>query len=168
MASLKFIAGAVLMALAGSLGAQPVGPKPQDTEVWEPVPNVVTPGSSDAAPPSDAVVLFDGRNLDEWVSARDKTPAKWIVANGVMVVNKAQGVGNIETKRTFRNYQLNIEWMIPANITGTDQARGNSGVFLASTGAGDAGYELQILDSYNKTYVNGQSRQHLQARHSAG
>jgi len=65
---------------------------------------------------------------------------------------------NIETKRTFQNYQLHIEWKIPENITGTDQARGNSGVFLASTGQGDAGYELQILDSYkNRTYSNGQA-----------
>ena len=90
------------------------------------------------------------------MSAQDKAPAKWVVASGVLTVNKE--VGNIETKRTFRNYQLHIEWKIPENITGTGQARGNSGVFLASTGPGDAGYELQILDSYNnKTYVNGQS-----------
>ena len=130
----------------------------KDTEVWEPVPKIVTPGASDAAPPSDAIVLFDGKNLDEWVSTRDKSPAKWTVANGVLTVNKAQGVGNIETKRSFKNYQLHIEWKIPDNITGTDQARGNSGVFLASTGGGDAGYELQILDSYNNpTYVNGQA-----------
>jgi hypothetical protein len=133
-------------------------PKPKDTEVWDPVPKVVTPGTVDAAPPSDAIVLFDGKNLDEWVSARDKSPAKWIVADGVMTVNKAPGVGNIETKQVFRNYQLHIEWKIPENITGADQARGNSGVFLASTGAGDAGYELQVLDSYNnKTYSNGQA-----------
>jgi len=117
---------------------------------------VVTPGVTDAAPPSDAIVLFDGKNLDEWVSTRDKSPAQWMVADGVLTVNKA--TGNIETKRTFRNYQLHIEWKIPENITGADQARGNSGVFLASTGPGDAGYELQILDSYNnKTYVNGQA-----------
>ncbi len=133
-------------------------PKPQDTEVWEPVPKVVTPGATNAAPPSDAIVLFDGKNLDEWVSARDKSPAKWIVADGMLTVNKAPGVGNIETKRVFKNYQLHIEWKIPENITGSDQARGNSGVFLASTGPGDAGYELQVLDSYNnKTYVNGQA-----------
>jgi len=133
-------------------------PKPQDTEVWEPVPKVVTPGTADAAPPSDAIVLFDGKNLDEWVSARDKSPAKWIIADGVMTVNKAPDVGNIETKRAFRNYQLHIEWKIPEHITGADQARGNSGVFLASTGPGDARYELQILDSYNnKTYSNGQA-----------
>ena len=138
--------------------ASPGAPKPQDTEVWEPVPKVVTPGASNAAPPSDAIVLFDGKNLDEWVSNRDKSPAKWSVADGVMTVNKASGIGNIETKRSFRNYQLHIEWKIPENITGTDQARGNSGIFLASTGPGDAGYELQILDSYNnKTYVNGQA-----------
>src|SRR5262249_53532559 len=121
------------------------------TEVWEPVPPVVTPGPTDAAPPSDAIVLFDGSNLDQWVSVKDKSPAKWIVANGVLTVDKK--AGNIEPKRSFRNYQLHLEWRIPADITGQDQARGNSGLFLASTGAADAGYELQILDSYNnKTY----------------
>ena len=130
--------------------------RPEDTEVWEPVPKVVVPGATDAAPPSDAIVLFDGKNLDEWVSSRDKSPARWIVADGVLTVNKAGG--NIETRRAFRNYQLHIEWKIPENITGNGQARGNSGVFLASTGPGDAGYELQILDSYNNpTYVNGQA-----------
>ena len=133
-----------------------VAEKPQDTEVWEPVPKVVTPGANNTAPPSDAIVLFDGKNADEWVSVKDKSPAKWILANGILTVNKA--AGNIETRRTFRNYQLHIEWRIPENITGSGQARGNSGVFLASTGSGDAGYELQVLDSYNNsTYVNGQA-----------
>src|ERR1017187_7297158 len=132
--------------------------KPEETEVWEPVPKVVTPGAVCTAPPSDAIVLFDGKNLDEWVSAQDKSPAKWIVADGILTVSKAPGVGNIETKRAFRNYQLHVEWKIPDNITGSGQARGNSGVFLASVGPGDAGYELQVLDSYNnKTYVNGQA-----------
>jgi 3-keto-disaccharide hydrolase len=130
--------------------------KPADTEVWEPEPKVVTPGATCGAPPSDAIILFDGKNLDEWVSAKDKSPAQWIVADGVMTV--AKSAGNIETKRTFKNYQLHVEWRIPENITGSGQARGNSGVFLASTGPGDAGYELQVLDSYNnKTYVNGQA-----------
>ncbi len=87
-----------------------------------------------------------------------RSPARWTVSDGVLTVSKEKGVGNIETKRAFRNYQLHVEWKIPENITGTDQARGNSGVFLASTGPGDDGYELQILDSYNnKTYVNGQA-----------
>src|SRR5271167_2870789 len=136
--------------------AKSAAPKPQDTEVWEPVPAVVTPDATCMAPPSDAIILFDGKNLDEWVSVRDKSPAKWIVADGVLTVSKTEG--NIETKRTFKNYQLHIEWRIPENITGTGQGRGNSGVFLASTGPGDAGYELQVLDSYNnKTYVNGQA-----------
>ena len=129
-------------------------PRPEDTDVWGPEPKVVTPGAQCTAPPSDAIVLFDGKNEDEWVSVRDKSPAKWTVADGVLTVNKA--AGNIETKRTFKNYQLHIEWKIPENITGSGQARGNSGVFLASTAPGDGGYELQVLDSYNnKTYVNG-------------
>ena len=157
----KLLAFAAVITVVAPLSAQQpaaAGPKPQDTEVWEPVPKIVTPGVTDSAPPSDAIVLFDGKNLDEWVQNRDKSPAKWTVADGVMTVSKAQGVGNIETKRSFKNYQLHIEWKIPEKITGTDQARGNSGVFLASTGPGDAGYELQILDSYNnKTYVNGQA-----------
>ncbi len=130
--------------------------KPEDTEVWEPVPKVVTPGKiTFENAPSDAIILFDGKNLNEWVSVADRTkPAGWDVKDNVMTVNKS--AGNIETKRTFSNYQLHIEWRIPANITGSGQARGNSGLFLASTGKGDGGYELQILDSYNnKTYVNG-------------
>jgi hypothetical protein len=143
--------------MAATVSAQqPAGQKPEETEVWQPVPKVVTPGATCTAPPSDAIVLFDGKSLDEWVSAKDKSPAKWTVADGVLTVNKGQG--NIETKRSFRDYQLHLEWRVPENISGTGQARGNSGVFLASTGPGDAGYELQVLDSYNNnTYVNGQA-----------
>src|SRR6185503_3806735 len=132
--------------------------KPEETEVWEPVPKSVAPGALDSAPPADAIGLFDGRNLDEWVNTSTKAPAGWTVGEGLLTVNKARGIGNIETKRKFKNYQLHIEWRVPAAITGTGQSRGNSGVFLASTGSGDAGYELQILDSFdNKTYVNGQA-----------
>jgi hypothetical protein len=128
-------------------------PKPEDTELWQPVPRVVTPGANCTAAPADALVLFDGKNLDQWVEAKDKSPAKWIVANGVVTVNKS--AGDIETKQRFRNYQLHIEWRIPEDITGSGQARGNSGVFLAAIGPED-GYELQVLDSYeNSTYVNG-------------
>jgi hypothetical protein len=158
----QFLAFTALLAVAASLSAQPPAapgaPRHQDTEIWEPVPKIVTPGATPGAPPSDAIVLFDGKNLDQWVSSQDKSPAKWTVADGVLTVNKTKGIGNIETKQSFKNYQLHIEWKIPENITGSDQARGNSGVFLASTGPGDAGYELQVLDSYNnKTYVNGQA-----------
>jgi hypothetical protein len=154
----RLIAFAALAIFAAPLLAQQEPPaKPEDTEVWTPVPKIVTPGTPETAPPSDAIVLFDGKNLDEWVSAQDHTPAQWIVTDGTMMVKKAPGVGNIETKRSFKNYQLHVEFRIPENITGSGQARGNSGVFLASTGPGDAGYELQVLDSYNNTtYVNGQ------------
>ncbi|MGR4862367.1 3-keto-disaccharide hydrolase [Caulobacter sp. LARHSG274] len=130
--------------------------KPEDTEQWKPTPAVVTPAQQVGGPPSDAVVLFDGSNLDQWVSTQDKSPAGWTVTDGVLTVNKARG--NIETRRSFRDYQLHLEWRIPADIAGSGQARGNSGLFLASTGDGDSGYELQILDSYdNATYVNGQA-----------
>jgi hypothetical protein len=155
---LTFFAVAALGGVAVSVFAQQpmTQPKPEETEVWTPVPPIVTPGATDSAPPSDAIVLFDGKNEDEWVSAQDHTPAKWIVGDGVLLV--AKGTGNIETRRSFKDYQLHIEWKIPENITGSGQARGNSGVFLASLGPGDAGYELQVLDSYNNTtYVNGQA-----------
>jgi len=132
--------------------------KHEDTEFYTPVPPVVTPAAANfAAPPKDAVVLFDGKNIDNWVTTNDTTKAAtWDVAGGVMTVNKTGG--NIQTKQSFQDYQLHIEWKIPTNITGTSQGRGNSGLFLASIGKGDAGYELQIMDSYNNpTYVNGQA-----------
>ena len=150
-----WIAAVFALGLAGQALAQAPA-KPEDTEQWTPVPPIVTPGAKPDAPPSDAIVLFDGKNLDQWVTVKDKSPARWIVADGVATVAKT--AGNIETKRRFRNYQLHLEWRVPKNVTGSGQARGNSGVFLASTGTGDAGYELQILDSYNNTtYVNGQA-----------
>ena len=131
--------------------------RPEDTEQWTPEPPIVTPGPVAAAvPPSDALVLLGpASGLDQW-AAMDGKPAAWTFANGEMTVKK--GTGNIQTRRRFGSYQLHIEWRIPAGITGEGQGRGNSGLFLASTGGGDDGYELQILDSYrNKTYVNGQA-----------
>ncbi|HEY4289744.1 MAG TPA: DUF1080 domain-containing protein [Puia sp.] len=125
------------------------------TEIYTPVPPVVTPAAKYGEAPSDAVILFNGKNLDEWVKVSDGSPADWIVSKDILTVNKTSG--NIQTKRTFSNYQLHLEYRIPTNISGSDQARGNSGLFLASTGKGDDGYELQILDNYNnKTYTNGQ------------
>lgn len=143
------VAGAVLFAATAACGQVP-----KDTEQWTPVPELVT--AKAAAPPSDAIVLFDGKDLGAWVSTRTKEAAGWTVANGAMTVAKL--TGNIETRQHFRNYQLHLEYRIPAGMTGSGQARGNSGLFLATTGPGDGGYELQILDSYkNETYVNGQA-----------
>ena len=132
------------------------GVGPQATEYYSPEPPVVTPGASIGMPPSDAIVLFDGKSLDEWVDDRDTTQAaKWIVGDGVFTVNKK--VGDIRTKRRFTDFQLHIEYKIPLDITGSGQGRGNSGIFLAALPWGAGGYEVQILDNYiNKTYVNGQ------------
>lgn len=144
----------LLIASFGLANAQE-NAKHEDTEFYTPIPKVVTPGKTYSDAPSDAIVLFDGKSLNQWVMTDDRMqPAKWKVSNGIFTVDKK--TGNIETKQAFNNYQLHLEWKIPANIIGEGQLRGNSGLFLASIGKGDLGYELQILDSYeNKTYTNG-------------
>lgn len=129
------------------------------TEVYEPVPPVVTPGKTPTVAPSDAIILFSGDNLDAWMSDDPSTPVGWKVENGMMTVDKS--LGGITTRQKFTDYQLHLEYRIPENITGEGQARGNSGVFLAYLGKKDkvyeVGYEIQILDNYNNsTYVNGQ------------
>lgn len=124
-------------------------PKPELTEVWEPEPRVVTPGNASKAP-SDAIILFDGKNLDEWVAAKDGKPAGWKTDGNAMTVVK--GTGAIRTKKEFGDIQLHIEFRPPAVVEGNGQGRGNSGVFLQGR------YELQVLDSYNnRTYSNGQA-----------
>jgi len=130
--------------------------QPELTERWDPVPAIVTPGVGGAAP-SDAVVLFDGSNLDMWESVKGGTPG-WIVADGAMTVSS--GTGDIRTKQTFGDVQLHIEWRTPAKVDGEGQGRGNSGVFFHEV------YEVQVLDSYNNvTYSNGQAgsiyKQHI-------
>jgi Domain of Unknown Function (DUF1080) len=129
--------------------------RPEDTEVWKPVPAIVTPGKAPGDAPSDAIILFNGKDLSQWVStANTLKPAGWLVQKGVITVNKK--AGDIQTKTSFTDYQLHLEWKVPKNITGKGQARGNSGIFLAALP--DGGYELQIMDSYhNETYVNGQA-----------
>lgn len=123
--------------------------KPEQTEIWEPKPPIVIPSKNNAAP-SDAIVLFDGNNLDEWISAKDSTAAKWnINEDGSMTVNR--GSGDIQTKTAFGSVQLHIEWKSPSEIRGDGQNRANSGVFLQNR------YEIQVLDNNNNdTYVNGQ------------
>jgi hypothetical protein len=106
-------------------------------------PPVVTPGKTNADPPSDAVILFDGKDLSMWENGD-----KWKVEDGVAIV---QG-GDITSKQSFGDCQLHIEWSSPVPPTGESQGRGNSGVFLMDR------YELQVLDSYdNETYHDGQA-----------
>ncbi len=152
----RWMIGVILSAMVITATAQEKA-KPEDTEYWTPVPKVVTPGKVLGDAPSDAIILFDGKNLDQWVATKDSASnAKWKVADKAMTVEKS--VGDIQTKRSFTDYQLHIEYRIPANITGTSQARGNSGIFLAAFPWGAGGYELQVLDNYNNpTYVNGQA-----------
>jgi len=124
---------------------------PGMTEFWLPQPQVVTPGDIKTnTAPSDAIVLFDGKDLSAWESAKGG-PAEWKVnTDGTFTV--VSGKGDIRTKQKFENFQLHIEWLIPTDVQGTNQQRGNSGVFL------EGQYELQILDSYiNETYANGQA-----------
>lgn len=138
------------------VAASAASPDPAATEVWAPQPARVAPGEG-AKPPSDAIVLFGGADLDQWTSS-DARPAAatWPVADGVVKVRS--GAGHIQTRRDFLDYQLHIEWRTPADVVGAGQSRGNSGVFLAATGPALRGYELQVLDcAANKTYVNGQA-----------
>ncbi|NNE90134.1 MAG: DUF1080 domain-containing protein [Verrucomicrobiales bacterium] len=119
-----------------------------------PRPKVVKPGKTAADPPADAIVLFDGKNLDEWVMEKNDSPADWIVKDGFMEVPpKGEGVGGyIKTKRNFKDVQLHVEWATPEKVEGNSQGRGNSGVFLLG------GYEIQVLDSFeNKSYADGQA-----------
>lgn len=119
-----------------------------------PLPPVIEPAtpSTQEQPgkaPSDAVVLFDGKDLSQWVSANDGSPTRWIVKDGYMEC--VRGSGYIRTLQNFGDCQLHIEWATPAKVEGDGQGRGNSGVFF-----GNGRYEVQVLDSYNNpTYADG-------------
>ncbi|MGZ5545709.1 MAG: 3-keto-disaccharide hydrolase, partial [Limisphaerales bacterium] len=114
----------------------------------EPQPKVITPGK-DSAPPSDAIVLFDGKDLSHWKTEGGTEP-KWKVTDGVLEVGK--GTGNILSKEEFGDVQLHVEFAEPSPAHGEGQDRGNSGVYLQGR------YEVQVLDCYNnKTYPNGQT-----------
>ncbi|OYX84657.1 MAG: hypothetical protein B7Y83_07490 [Flavobacteriales bacterium 32-34-25] len=130
----------------------PMPMKPEMTEIWEPEVKIIAPAKILGNAPSDAIVLFDGKNLDQWVSKKDtNNPAGWkIVDNDYMEV--VPGSGDIKTKMLFGDCQLHLEWSTPDEVLDGGQARGNSGVFFQNR------YELQILDSYNnRTYSNGQA-----------
>ena len=146
----------ILLASLCSTSARAATPDPTATETWRPEPLKVTPGNA-ARAPSDAIVLFDGSDLKEWTtSGATPVAAAWPVTAGVLKVQS--GAGHIQTRRSFLDYQLHLEWRTPADVIGAGQHRGNSGVFLASTGPDLRGYELQVLDcAANETYVNGQA-----------
>jgi len=120
-----------------------------------PQPPIVTPGteSTQEKPgqaPSDAVVLFDGKDLSNWTSTKNDEPTKWIVDNGAMSPTPKSGM--IRSKQQFGSCQLHVEFATPKEVKGDGQGRGNSGVFLHGR------YEVQGLDSYeNKTYPDGQA-----------
>ena len=125
--------------------AQDAAPFPAPTRA----PAIVTPGRANADPPSDAIVLFDGKDLSQWHAA-DGSAAKWNVRDGYVEV--APGTGEIVTNQQFGDVQLHIEWATPSAVKGEGQERGNSGVFLMGK------YEVQVLDSYeNVTYYHGQA-----------
>lgn len=123
--------------------------KPEETEIYKPVPFAVNPTGNNGMP-SDAIVLFDGENLNSWEHSSDGRSAEWILnPDGSMTVKDKSG--NIQTKQKFGSIQLHIEWKSPKEIQGKGQSRGNSGVFLQKR------YEVQVLDNNNNdTYVNGQ------------
>lgn len=138
-------------AAASTTAAEDALPAPELTEVWTPVPPIVSAPASGI--PSDAIVLFDGKNLDEWESVRPGGGA-WKIEGDAMVVIPTKAPAptvDQQTKRAFGDVQLHLEFRTPAKVEGKGQGRGNSGVFFMGQ------YELQVLDSYdNTTYSNGQ------------
>lgn len=127
--------------------------KPQTTEVWEPRPRIVTPGTGTGAP-SDAIILFDGKDMNKWMMVKDSSSAKWKLENGIMTIDPA--AGDIQTKQKFGDCQLHIEFRLPADAKSSSNRdnAGNSGVFMQER------YEVQIFDSYQNEvplYANGQT-----------
>ena len=125
-------------------------------DIKRPHPREVTPGSQPGSPPSDAIVLFDGKDLSRWETpgrgqnGGKMLPSRWKVAGGCVEV--AGGTGDLVSKEKFGNAQYHIEWAAPTVIDGTSQWRGNSGILLMSR------YEIQVLDSVdNPTYADGQA-----------
>lgn len=123
--------------------------KSEATEEWQPMPKIVSPGSKET-PPSDAIILFDGKNMDNWVMSNDDSSSQWNLENGAMTVKL--NTGDIQTKQKFGDCQLHIEFKIPADRSDSnDLNAGNSGVFMQER------YEVQIFDSYHNEniYANG-------------
>jgi 3-keto-disaccharide hydrolase len=151
---MKLFIAIFLILFANNLFAQK---DPKTTEVWAPEPKVITPAAKIGDAPSDAIILFNGKDGSAWQHEKGDD-VKWTIADNILTVKS--GSGNIQTKQKFGDCQLHIEWRTPAEVKGEGQGRGNSGIFLMGR------YELQILDNYNnKTYPNGQAgsiyKQHI-------
>jgi len=155
---------AVLMlaatSLAADVGSPFYGDAPDDHHPWaihdrnRPQPPVITPGTSSTqaqpgTPPSDAIILFDGKDLSKWEADQGTgVPTKWVVKDGAMEC--VPGSGYIRTKDKIGDCQLHVEWAAPTKVEGNSQGRGNSGVFLMGL------VEVQVLDNYNNpTYPDG-------------
>ena len=124
--------------------------KPEETEFWEPEPQLVQPGIYNA-PPSDAIVLFDGSDFSKWRNEQTQGAVKWTL-NPDKTMTVKPGTGSIETIEEHGSIQLHIEWKSPIDNKGEGQLRGNSGIFFQRR------YEVQVLNSYqNRTYSNGQA-----------
>lgn len=149
MQTISKISTLILSLTAASFTIAQTKFQPQDTEFYTPILRTVTTHANTA--PSDAIILFDGKDLDQWISSvHPETGAQWSVQNGIMTVKPKSG--NIQTKANFEDFQLHLEWQSPQIIKGEGQGRGNSGIFLQGK------YEIQILDNNNNpTYVNGQA-----------
>lgn len=121
-------------------------------DIERPRPGIITPGEAYGAPPSDAIILFDGSDLSEWRTDSDDG-SLWPISNGAMTVPVDDGITqNLISKRAFGDVQLHIEWRSPESLVSNSQGRGNSGVFFLEK------YEIQILDSYdNPSYADGQA-----------
>lgn len=150
------LASAILISLASNTQAQSKFKSRQDslnfeaskTEVWNPVPSRVIPGNSFSDAPSDAIILYNGKDLNAFKNSKGG-PATWkIEADGTLTM--AKGTGDLETVQSFGDCQFHLEFREPTTIKGSNQTRGNSGIWFMSN------YEMQILDNYeNPTYVNG-------------
>jgi hypothetical protein len=146
--------GALLMAAVPGICNAQVDPKWKIHDPNRPLPPAIEPGTSSTQdspgrPPSDAVVLFDGKDLSHW-SHKDGSAAKWKVENGYFEV--VPKTGYVYTREAFGDCQLHVEFSEPFPSKGESQDRGNSGVFLQGL------YETQVLDSYqSKTYADGQA-----------
>lgn len=145
----------LLTALVFAFADDASSTRPQTSTRWRqhdirrPKPPVVEPPSALGQPPKDAVVLFDGSGLGAWKSPSGGS-AKWRIVDGAM--ETVPGGGPVETKGTFGDMQLHVEWSAPSPPRGKGQDRGNSGIFLMGQ------FEIQVLDSYQaETYADGQA-----------